>query len=69
MIHRSTHFFRDGRRRGLLNQLLVISLYGAVTLAKSNHISEVICHDLNLYVAWIFNEFFNIHGVIAKGIG
>jgi len=69
VIHGSTHFFRDSRRWRFLNQFLVISLYGTVTLSKGNYVAEVICHDLNLYMAWIFNKFFNIHSVIAKGIG
>ena len=68
MIHGSTHFFCDGRRWRFFDQLLMISLYGAVTFSKCNYVSEIVCHDLNFHMARIFDIFFDVHCIIAKRI-
>ena len=69
VVHGSAGIGCDSRRRRFFNQLLVVALYRTVTFAESHYISMSVSHDLDLYMAWVFNIFFNVHGVIAKCVG
>ena len=67
-VHLGTGFVIDSRGWRLLDQLLVISLDGAVTVAEGDDMTEVIRHDLDLDVARLLDIALDIHGVIAEGV-
>ena len=67
---RSTHalpkFGRNDGRGRFLDELLVTTLDGAVALGKVAYFSVLVADDLDLYVARLFHEFFEVEAVVAK---
>ncbi len=59
--------FADARCRGLFDDLLVAALHGAVALTEMNGIAVGVGQDLNLHMAWVFQEFLHIDHVVAEG--
>ena len=54
------------RGRGFLEDLLISSLHGAVTLAQIDNVAVIICKYLNLDMLRVFYEFLDIDLVIAE---
>ena len=67
-VHLGTGFVVDGRGWRLLDQLLVIPLDGAVTIAEGDDMTEVIRHDLDLDVARLLDIALDVHGIIPEGV-
>ena len=59
----------DGRRRRLLDDLLVPSLGGAVALAQVNAVPVPVEQDLDLYVARTVEQPFQDQALVAEGAG
>ena len=59
---------RQGEGRGDFHQLLVTTLYGAITLEKMHQITVHIANDLHLDMLGVLQIFFQIDFVIAKGL-
>ena len=57
----------DPRRRGLLDDLLVAALDGAVTFAEVDDISVGVAEYLHLHVAAVFDQGFHEHTAVAEG--
>src|SRR5574343_1041144 len=63
-------FFRDARCRGFFNHLLVTTLHRAIALAQIDGVAVRIGQDLDFHMAWVFQEFFHVHGRVAeRGLG
>ena len=56
-----------GRRRTLLDDLLVAPLDAAITLTKVNAVPVLVDQDLDLNVAALLDPFFEVDGVVTKG--
>ena len=67
------HFLPDavvnGRGRGFLDKLLMVSLNGTVPFPQGHHIPLGVCHDLDLHMAGILDITFQVHGIVPKCIG
>ena len=59
---------RQGEGRGDFHQLLVTTLYGAITLEKMHQITVHIANDLHLDMLGVLQIFFQIDFIIAKGL-
>ena len=55
------------RRRSYFYHFLESTLYGAIPLKQVDNIAEVIAHNLDLNMLWLFNEFLQKDGIISKG--
>ena len=66
LSHLLAKCFGDCRTWRLLDQLLVVSLDGAVTLAQMNDISIFIGKNLELDVFWMLYKMLQIHSSISK---
>jgi len=62
----STKLVVDDRGWGLLNQLLMPPLNGAVSFPKVNHAALLISQDLHFDMAWFQKVAFKIHAVVPK---
>ncbi len=81
IIYRSGCFARGGadclplrgvkrRRRRFLDHLLMPPLQRAFALEQRQQIAVTVADDLHFDVAWIFDEFFDQHAIVAEcGLG
>ena len=53
-------------RGGFFNQLLVIALNGALTLAKAHHVPLLVTEQLHFYVFCRVNVFFHVHATVTE---
>ena len=67
-VHLGTGLVGDRRGWRLLDQLLVIPLDGAVTIAEGDDMTEGIRHDLDLDMARLLDITLDVHGVITEGV-
>ncbi len=58
----------DVRRGRLFQHLLVTALHGAVAVAQMNDIAVGVGQNLHFNMARLVEEFFQVDGVVAKGI-
>ncbi len=59
-----------GRRRRLLDHLLMTPLQGAFPLEQRQQVAMAVADDLHLDVAWILDEFLDQHSIVAEcGLG
>ena len=66
LAHPRAQLGRERRRRGLLDQLLMPALDGAVPLAEMHHPSAGVAEDLELDVARPFNAALQIDAAVAE---
>ena len=66
LAHRRAHLRRDAPGRGLLDELLVAPLHGAVAVAQVNDVSMPVGENLHLDVARPLHELFQVQLALAK---
>jgi hypothetical protein len=59
--------FGDAGCRGLLDDLLVAALHGAVALAEMDRVAVVVGQHLELHVARVLQILLHVDGVVAEG--
>src|SRR5205085_11118275 len=64
--HLGSEFGRDGGRRGLFQQLLMATLYGALALAEMDHVAMLVGQHLYLDVTRPFDISLDVYGTILK---
>ena len=68
LAHGFARGLADERTGRLFNHFLVAALNRALTLVQVNHVAMAVTDQLNLNMAWLFNEFFNEDTVVTKAV-
>src|SRR5574343_94909 len=60
-------FGGNARCRRFFDDLLVTALHRAIALAQVHGVAVLVCQDLDFDMARLLQEFFHVHGGVAKG--
>src|SRR5207237_9408738 len=64
--HTRAQLRRDRDTWRLLDHLLMTALHRALALAQMDHRSMGVAEHLNFNMSWLFDVFFDVHGVVAE---